>query len=199
MTLKQEAITVEQESPQVESQLEKDLEAKIVVRLKSNGTEWRSIAITNFTTSARTLGNLIGEASFGIYQQPHSLIRGSAGLSVDLFGGLKPDIVIHSLASKQNRIIIEVKRDSLFTHKERHASQILRYFLHLLATTDRRPKEKQDINRAVLLAAPSSWFESDSKASLWRQFVKDYGPLAETFHIALGEIRTDDLTATSEV
>jgi len=196
MTFNREAITVEQESPQVESRLEKDLEAKIVLRLEPSGTKWQSIAITNCTTSASTLGDLIGDAGFRLDQQL-SLVRGSVGLSVDLFGGQTPDIVIHSLASKQSRIVIEVKKNALFANKGRHESQILRYFLHLLATTDQKPNGKQDINRAVLLAAPSAWFEANltGGAKLWKQFVEDYGPLAETFHIALGEIRTNDLMA----
>lgn len=197
-TVKPDLIAMKQESLQLQSALENNLEAKIALGLEPTGTQWQSIAITNCTTSAHTLGDLIGELGFGFYRQ-HSLIAGieGAGLSVDLFGGSTPDIVIHSLASKQSRIIVEVKKDSAFANKGRHGSQILRYFFYLLATTEQKPKGKQDIHRAVLLAAPSSWFESNSEegAELWRQFLKDYGPIAATFHVALGEIRTDDLMA----
>jgi hypothetical protein len=187
-TVKPDLIMMKQESLQLESALEKNLEAKIALRLEPTGTKWQSIAITNCTTSAHTLRDLIGEMGFGFYRQ-HSLIAG--------IGGSTADIVIHSLASKQSRIIIEVKKSSAFANKGRHESQILRYFFYLLATTEQKPKGKQDIYRAVLLAAPSSWFESNSKegGELWRQFLKDYGPIAGTFHIALGEIRTDDLMA----
>jgi hypothetical protein len=172
--------------------LEKDVQARVVARLEPTGILWRSIAFTNYTTAPETLEGLIGNRAFAFTQQP-ALIRHSSGLSVDLFGGQKPDIVIHSQTSKQNRIIIEVKKNAVFTHREPHGSQILRYFLHLLATTDQKPNGRRDIDRAVLLAAPSSWFEEDSRSALWKQFVNDYGPLAKTFQIALGEIRTDDL------
>jgi hypothetical protein len=197
-TTKPDLITMRQENlplDALEKNLEANIEARIASRLEPTGTKWQSIAITNCTSSAHTLADLIGEIDFGFYRQ-HSLIAGS-GLSVDLFGGSTPDIVIHSLASKQNRIIIEVKKNSAFANKGRHGSQLLRYFFYLLATAEQKPKGKQDIYRAVLLAAPSSWFESNSRegAELWRQFLKDYGPIASTFHIALGEIRTDDLMA----
>jgi len=112
---------------------------------------------------------------------------------VELFHGLKPDIVIWSKRSSQNRIVIEVKQATKGTQKENDASQFLRYFLHLLVTSDPKPKGKADIARAVLAAAPAAWFEDRRLSRTWHHLVKHYGPLAETFHITLGELHADSL------
>jgi hypothetical protein len=116
-----------------------------------------------------------------------------ARLMVDLTGGLAVDIALRSRVSGENRIYIEVKEtDDL--HCGTVASQIVRYFLCMLATT-RRNTGQRDMRRAVLLAAPSSWFErEDRKAeSKWKYFLTTYQPLADEFGITLGEIRTDRL------
>jgi len=69
-------------------------------------------------------------------------------------------------------------------------SQVVRYFIHLLATsTDRQPGS--DMRRAILLAAPDSWFE-DSKAAPWQDFCDRYAGLARAFGITIGEIRLTD-------
>ncbi len=178
-----------------EKMLEKHLQDAIVKKLDPKTSVWRSIPIANHTTSSTTLGSLIGDFDFKIDERP-TLHRKGTALSVDLFGSMKPDIMIRSSESKQNRIIIEVKKTALCTHKERHASQILRYFLHLLATTDQQPNKKSDIHRAVLVAAPTSWFNSKSHSRCWNEFLEHYSPLAKTFNIALGEIRTDGIAST---
>ena len=66
-TVKPDLITMKQESLQLQSALENNLEAKIALGLEPTGTQWQSIAITNCTTSAHTLGDLIGELGFGFY------------------------------------------------------------------------------------------------------------------------------------
>ncbi len=121
------------------------------------------------------------------------LVKGSSVLSVELFGGLKPDIVVWSKRSAQNRIVIEVKQATKPTHEENDASQFLRYFLHLLVTSDPRPKEKADIGRGFLVAAPVAWFEDRKLSRTWHHLVKHYGPLAGTFHITLGELHADSI------
>src|SRR5712664_2386812 len=129
------------------------LQEKILAALRSNAGTWRNIPITKSTSEARTIFDLLGDREHGRDFDLHTektLVKGSSVLSVDLFGGLQPDIVIWSKRSSQNRIVIEVKQATEATHKEDDASQFLRYFLHLLVTSDARPKGKADIARGVL-------------------------------------------------
>jgi len=71
---------------------------------------------------------------------------------LDVIDGMIPDIVLRSPISRQNRIYIEVKDTEPLGYGIED-SKIARYFLHLLATTTRGPKEGNDIRRAVLLCA----------------------------------------------
>src|SRR5258708_1917961 len=172
------------------------LQAKILAALRSNAGTWRNVPITKSTSEARTMYDLLGDREHGRDFDLHTekpLMKGSSVLSVELFHGLKPDIVVWSKRSAQNRIVIEVKQATKATHKEDDASQFLRYFLHLLVTSDPRPKGKADIDRGFLVAAPTTWFESQSLSHTWHHFVKHYGPLAETFHITLGELHADNI------
>src|SRR5258708_25339556 len=121
------------------------LQNKILAALRSHANRWRNIPITKSTSEAHTMFDLLGDREHGRdFDLPteKSLLKGSSVLSVDLFHGLKPDIVVWSKRSSQNRIVIEVKQATEATHKEDDASQFLRYFFHLLVTSDRRPKEK---------------------------------------------------------
>jgi hypothetical protein len=170
------------------------LQEKVLAALRSNAGTWRNIPITKSTSEARTMFDLLGDREHGRDFDLHaekSLVKESSVLSVELFGGLKPDIVIWSKRSAQNRIVIEVKQATKATHKENDASQFLRYFLHLLATSDLMPKGKTDIGRGVLVAAPAAWFENRTLSSTWHHLVEHYGPLAKTFHITLGELHAD--------
>jgi len=172
------------------------LQEKILVALRANAGRWRNIPITKSTSEARTIFDLLGDREHGRDFDLHtekSLVKGSSVLSVELFGGLKPDIVVWSKRSSQNRIVIEVKQATKPTHEENDASQFLRYFLHLLVTSDPRPKEKPDIDRGFLVAAPAAWFEDRRLSRTWHHLVEHYGPLAETFHITLGELHADSI------
>ncbi len=172
------------------------LQENILAALRSNAGRWRSIPIIKSTSEARTVFDLLGDREHGRDFDLHiekSLVKGSSVLSVELFGGLKPDIVIWSKRSSQNRIVIEVKQATEATHKENDASQFLRYFLHLLVTSDPRPKGKADIGRGFLVAAPTVWFERQSLSQAWHHLVKHYGPLAQTFDITLGELHADSI------
>jgi hypothetical protein len=117
----------------------------------------------------------------------------------EIIGGMTPDLVVRSKASGQNRIIIECKGPK---EKQRSFgiadSQIVRYFLWLLAMTESR--RGQDIRRAVLLAAPSPWFVNRATSQSWSYFTQTYKPLGsykrnEGFDITLGEIRCDHIPA----
>jgi len=172
------------------------LQEKILAALRSNAGTWRNVPITKSTSEARTMYDLLGDREHGRdfdLQTEKSLVKGSSVLSVELFGGLKPDIVIWSKRSSQNRIVIEVKQATKATHKENDASQFLRYFLHLLVTSDPRPKGKADIERGILVAAPTAWFESQTLSRTWHHLVEHYSPLAETFHITLGELHAEQI------
>jgi hypothetical protein len=117
----------------------------------------------------------------------------------DVIGGMTPDIVIRSAASAQNRIIIEAKGTDKLSYGIVD-SQVVRYFLWLLAATERGPG-RHDIRRAVLLAAPTDWFNCDSTARSWNYFLKHYRHLASEecgFDIILGEIRCDGIPASCE-
>jgi len=134
------------------------LQEEILAALRSNANKWRNIPITKSTSEARTIFDLIGDREHGRDFDLHTekpLVKGSSVLSVEMFGGLQPDIVVWSKRSSQNRIVIEVKQGTEATHKEDDASQFLRYFLHLLVTSDPRPKGKADIDRGFLVAAPT--------------------------------------------
>ncbi len=72
-------------------------------------------------------------------------------------------------------------------------SQIARYFLHLLATTSKSPKEGADIRRAVLLRAPDAWFKVKGNAETWNHFLRCFSGLATAFDITLGELHADSI------
>jgi hypothetical protein len=111
----------------------------------------------------------------------------------DVVGGKIPDIVIRSKVSGQNRIYIEVK-DSRPLSDGIEDSQVIRYFLHLLATTTRVPRKgTTDIRRAMLLCAPSAWFKKPRNATTWKHFLEHFSGLAKAFDITLGKIHVETL------
>jgi hypothetical protein len=111
---------------------------------------------------------------------------------LDVIGNMIPDLVLRSTATGENRIIVEVKdQDRLADrHFEMEDSQVIRYFLHLLATSR---KNEKDIHRAVILCAPSIWFQDPHNAKAWGYFLEHYSDLATKFGIVLGEIYSDKL------
>lgn len=125
-------------------------------------------------------------------------------VGMDLVGGrTRPDIIISSVKSGEQRVVIEVKKHATFTHKEPSASQIARYFLYLVYASRQNPlgRAGPDIRRAVLLAAPRAWFspkqnkEESAKLKIWRETVRIYKDLAglRGFDITFGEIHEEDL------
>ena len=172
------------------------LQEKLVDILKSDHAMRKTVQIFRSKKEVGKLNDLLGEwkfdKDFDVTPEP-VLRKGESELSVDLFQGLRADIVLWSKHSGQHRIVIEVKQRTKPTHKEPDASQFLRYFLHLLVTSDPKPNRKPDIRRGMFMAAPASWFEKPKLSRAWHHLVKHYGPLAEKFQITLGEIRAEDL------
>ncbi len=115
---------------------------------------------------------------------------------IDLMGKNTIDIVLRSSQSHQNRIYIEVKRDQQALRRGKYDSQIIRYFLHLLCATAEKPDGMPDIRRAMLLAAPSNWFQKKTNQDTWEYFLDKYRDIARCFHITLGKLEIDDLIKT---
>lgn len=173
---------------------EKDLETRLVEKLRSaTPCVLQDLSITRSTSDARSLYALLGETPFDLFQDTSDW-NPSPTFMIDVAGGITPDIVIRSRSSGRNRIYIEVK-----LHEEirgdRALSQVTRQFLHLLATTQRSPDAQSDIRRAVLLAAPSAWFEQNRHRAKWDWFRCRYEDLARlsAIDITLGELKLDSL------
>jgi hypothetical protein len=148
----------------------------------------RAVSIANSTSDARTLLDLVGNCPFEVFQDTSDW-NTHPELMMDIIGGMTPDVVLRSTVSGENRIIIEVKRYQSLGYGTAD-SQIIRYFLHLLATSSAKSGIRgPEIRRAVLLAAPSHWFEEPKNSKAWGYFTNTYEPLASHFGITLGELR----------
>ena len=117
----------------------------------------------------------------------------------DVFNRLQPDIVIQSLGSTAplSRIYIDVKDKAEMTYGFAD-SQLVRYFLHLIATTTAKDSL---IRRAVLAAAPAEWFERESRRgtkSAWTHFITSYAPLASALNVTLGSIVVEGVEARAQ-
>jgi hypothetical protein len=155
----------------------------------------RGIPLDNASSHARTLYDLVGEVKYEVIQD-NTRWNPRPEMLRDLIGGMIPAIVLRSdahEASGENRILVEVKKDLPLGHGVAD-SQAVRYFLYLLAMTHQQP-ERQDMTRALLLAAPSDWFHEGRTAEAWREFRERFAPLANAFEITLGEIHTERLPA----
>jgi hypothetical protein len=150
----------------------------------------KSLTIHNSTSDSLSVFDLVGHCDYKIFTDDTDWNPHKEFLK-DLVEGKRPDIVLRSLRPVENRIIIEVKEKQGISGKA--DSQLICYFLHLLGTTRKVRDEKGEIRRAVLLAAPSYWFEEPSNAEKWKYFVDKMGDLARAFKITLGEIRCDQL------
>src|SRR5258708_23206593 len=150
------------------------------------------IKFKNYTTSARNIADLLRGNRPKIFHDtsdwnPH------AKLMQELMWNKIPDIVLRSRISAENRIYIEVKYSRSLSDGIVD-SQVVRYFLHLLAMTRKVPKPgEKDIRRALILCAPSSWFKNNRNAKAWKHFLEHFAGLAEAFDIALGELDADSL------
>jgi hypothetical protein len=176
---------------------EKDLEhrlAAILRRAQDDPRLLNSLPITSSMSGRASLYDLIGDQPFDLFQDT-SEWNPKPRLMVDVSGGITPDLVIRSRASKQNRIYIEVK-----LHEEIRdvapLSQVVRQFLHLLAMSQFAPLgDRSDIKRALLLAAPSGWFGNPRNWAKWQYLLEHYADLAALpkIDITLGEMRLDFL------
>jgi hypothetical protein len=163
---------------------EKDIEHRICELLRSGKAG--AIRLANSTSNAHSLGDLLGTAEFDILQDT-SAWNSEPRRMTDVIGGMTPDIVIRSRISMENRIYLEVK-ETLDLGYGTADSQVVRYFLHLLAMTHQR--QGADIRRALLLAAPSAWFEGIGRQK-WSYFLTTHAALAQALDVTLAEIRVE--------
>lgn len=170
-------------------QKEKLIEEKFLNLLKEHP---EAMKFRNRTTDARSLADLLGDHKATIFHDTNEWNPYPKCMR-DLVGGMIPDIVLRSNVSGQNRIYIEIK-DSEPLGYGIEDSQVVRYFLHLLALTTKVPeKGTPDIRRAVLLCAPSAWFKNGGNAKAWNHFLEHFSGLAKTFDITLGSLNADSL------
>jgi hypothetical protein len=168
---------------------EQQIEDQLVRSLQEGLREPRklkAITLASANSDVQSIADMCGSQAFEIYQN-NSAWNSDKGFMNDVIGGMTPDVVLRSVASGQNRIYIEVKESSCLGYKIED-SQIIRYFLHLLAVSEEKPKGIPDIGRAILLAAPSKWFEGSRTGADWKYFIEKYGDLARAFQITLGEL-----------
>ncbi len=166
---------------------EKDFENTIVKTLQAADKDPAVLAnleITSSTSDARSIADLCLGDQFDIFQD-NSDWNPQKKFMTEIIGGMRPDIVLRSRISETNRIIIEVK-DTMPLGYGVHDSQVIRYFLHLLAMSS--STVGKDIRRAVLLAAPDRWFEGNT-GDVWKYFLNRYTDLARAFDVTLGELR----------
>lgn len=165
------------------TQREKEIEEQILKRLNDDLAQ---LEIQNSTSDAKNLAMLLGQHKPTVLHDT-STWNLHPNFMVDVIGGMTPDIVLRSAFSGQNRIYIEVKDTEPLGYGIED-SQITRYFLHLLATTTRFPREGADIRRAVLLCAPAAWFKVKRNAETWNHFLTCFSGLATAFDTTLGEL-----------
>jgi hypothetical protein len=170
------------------TQREKEIEGRILDRLKDGPA---GLEIQNSTSDAKNLATLLGKHRPTVLRDT-SAWNLHSNFMQDVIGNMTPDIVLRSPLSGQNRIYIEVKDTEPLGYGIED-SQIARYFLHLLATTTRGPKEGNDIRRAVLLCAPAAWFKVKGNAETWNNFLRRFSGLATAFDITLGELHADSI------
>jgi|GEM_PF-955344 len=172
---------------------EKDLEETLCKKLEealNDHAVLNEVWITNGTSEAETLHDLILGKRYKIIRDTSDW-NPNKSLMIDIMGAMIPDIVVRSEESGENRIYIEVKEAAPLTFGKED-SQIIRYFLHLLGMTTDKPRRcPNDIRRAILLAAPSKWFDDPTNDGVWEYFLETYKGLASAFNVTLGEIRLD--------
>lgn len=160
-----------------------------LVECIKHGPECKGIWIVDGKTGAKE--NLCGYLS-GI---DHEVVQDSSdwkknkGISIDLIGGMTPDIAVNSKLSNQNRILIEVKWDAKL-HYYPDESQLVRYFIYMIAATTRNHGKLPDLKRAVLLAAPQNWF-SGKNLQAYEYFVEKFYDVGDRFGIKIGKIECD--------
>jgi hypothetical protein len=110
---------------------------------------------------------------------------------------MRPDIAIWSKGpEKQPQIYIEFK-DGAALNYQYQLNQVSRYFLHLAGSSLQHSTRKHSSNyfaRAVILAAPDSWFDS-SYAEAWKRTVEQFGEVGKVLDITLGEMHLRPLNS----
>ena len=169
---------------------EKDLECRLCEMLRTGLTAvdmHAEFAIHNSSSDAKNLFDLIGRNGYEVIEDD-SRWNPYPKFMLEIIGGMTPDIVLRSKVSCENRIYIEVKKTQPLGYRKAD-SQVIRYFLHLLATSHSKPSILgEDIRRAVLLAAPVSWFAATANKDACTYFLEMYSPLASCFGVTLGEL-----------
>lgn len=176
---------------------EKDLERRLCEMLR-NGLPTidthAEFSIHNSNSDAKNLYDLIGKNDYEVIEDD-SRWNLHPKFMLEIIGGMRPDIVLRSKASSENRIYIEVKKTKPLGYGKAD-SQIIRYFLHLLATSHSKPSiagvDIVDIGRAVLLAAPVSWFAATLNHDAWTYFLKTYSGLASCLGVTIGELHISE-------
>jgi hypothetical protein len=169
-------------------QREKIIEGRLLDAIRKDA---HALEIKNSTSDARTIADLLcGCVPIDIHDS--SNWNPYPQLMKDIIGGMTPDIVLRSNVSGENRIYIEVKESEPLGHKHYGVedSQVIRYFLHLIAMS-KRNKGVTDIRRAVLLCAPAAWFKVERNAKAWAYFLEHFSGLAKSFDITLGELHAE--------
>lgn len=172
---------------------ENDLEKRLCEQLRVPAG-LAGMSLHGSTTGAATLRDLVGGVPYEVIEDDSSWNQDPTFMR-DIIGGMTPDIVLRSKVSGQNRIYLEVKRTRPLNYGKAD-SQVVRYFLHLLATTERRPSSFEiDIRRAIILAAPAAWFTVPKNAEVWSHFMDKFSALAAAFDVTLAELRLPAHTA----
>lgn len=172
---------------------EKIIECKLIAALRDRA---ESVRIHRSSLSAiSAIADLTGARNF---EQVLEVVHDNSSwnptktLMKDVIGGMCPDIVLRSKLTGENRIYIEVKDKERLGYRRYGVedSQVVRYFLHLLATTN---DKKKDVGRAVLLCAPRQWFADRHNAHAWGYLAEHFAGVGARFNIAIGELYADDL------
>lgn len=169
---------------------EKEIEDRLVDRLcEANASPSRlaGIRYISIDSEEKSFAELCGSFSYEIFPNDANW-NTHKDIMDDLIGGMTPDIVLRSAKTHENRIYIEVKDSNTCFRYDTEDSQIIRYFLHLIAVSK---DNKKDIQRAIIIAAPEVWFNNSRTVTDWEYFVNHYGGLARKFNISLGELHVD--------
>lgn len=169
------------------NQFEKMLESALLARIEGlHSAASDPIAFAESSSDVRNLQQLLADKDFQTLRDTSEWNQ-HKNMLVDISGNMTPDLVLRCARDGDNRIIIEVKCHSGLNY-DKHDSQLVRYFLHLLATTHQRKDNPAAIRRALILAAPASWFLTPANRDRWTYFINTYRDLARHFDITLAAI-----------
>ena len=146
------------------------------------------------------LGDLIGGHSLEVFNDVIVLTGSSFGsadmadMLEDIGGGMKPDFGLRATSSSNPcaRIYIEIKHKAGAT-QAKGFNQYARYFIYLAATTLHKDNLEIDLQRSVILAAPTEWFGSKHYKE-WLVFRETFGPMANELKIVFAEIELPTIT-----